>query len=130
MGNREDVLDKVIDIVAWELCIVGTVSPEDNLRDDLGADSLGMVELVMCLGCKFGIEIPDAEGDKVKTVSDLVELVMRMVGNGDGLEKELAVILNRVSRENKSNTPDFILAEFMLDCLVAGEKLINRREGR
>src|SRR3990167_610206 len=45
-----------------------------------------------------------------------------------GLLKELTNLLNRVSRENKSNTPDFILAEFMMSCLIAGEILIKTRE--
>jgi hypothetical protein len=44
------------------------------------------------------------------------------------LVKELETILNRTSRENKSNTPDFILAEFIMKCLEAGEELIRQRE--
>lgn len=44
------------------------------------------------------------------------------------LKKEITTILNRACRENKSNTPDFILAKFMLSCLKAGENLINERE--
>lgn len=41
---------------------------------------------------------------------------------------ELRVILNRNSRENASNTPDFILAQFMESCLLAGEQMIQQRE--
>jgi hypothetical protein len=44
------------------------------------------------------------------------------------LSKELEEVINRHSRENISNTPDFILAEFMKRCLEAGEYLIERRE--
>jgi len=44
------------------------------------------------------------------------------------LREELSELLNRKSRENKSNTPDFILANFMLDCLQAGEELVRSRE--
>lgn len=44
------------------------------------------------------------------------------------LSDELAAILNRCSRENASNTPDFILAEYMLSCLTAFEKASVRRE--
>ena len=44
------------------------------------------------------------------------------------LSKELSSVLNRVSRENMSNTPDFILAEYMLSCLIAFEKASNARE--
>jgi len=42
--------------------------------------------------------------------------------------KELEQVINKHSRENISNTPDFILAEFMKRCLEAGEYLIKRRE--
>lgn len=44
------------------------------------------------------------------------------------LRQELAELLNRHSRENKSNSPDFLLANFMLDCLQAGEELVRARE--
>jgi hypothetical protein len=45
-----------------------------------------------------------------------------------GLARELTSLLNGVSRENASNTPDFILAQYMLDALAAGEALIRRRD--
>jgi hypothetical protein len=44
------------------------------------------------------------------------------------LSRELAEVLNRASRENESNTPDFLLAEHLLECLAAGEKLIKARD--
>lgn len=44
------------------------------------------------------------------------------------LARDLAAMLNRASRENASNTPDFILAQYMLDALAAGEALIRRRD--
>lgn len=44
------------------------------------------------------------------------------------LEKELAGLINSVSRENDSNTPDFLLAEFMMNCLDAFERTNNKRE--
>jgi hypothetical protein len=44
------------------------------------------------------------------------------------LLEELTTLLNSFSRENESNTPDFILANFMLSCLVAFEKASNQRE--
>lgn len=45
-----------------------------------------------------------------------------------GLAKEIRDVINKHSRENKSNTPDFILANFMIKCLEAGEKLIGDRD--
>lgn len=44
------------------------------------------------------------------------------------LANELSALLNRCSRENASNTPDFILAQYMLGCLVAFENALNARE--
>jgi hypothetical protein len=46
----------------------------------------------------------------------------------DTLKEELRALLNRHSRENASNTPDFILAEFMLTCLAAFEHTSRERE--
>jgi hypothetical protein len=47
---------------------------------------------------------------------------------GSKLEQELAELLNRHSRENASNTPDFILAQFLLGCLGAFEQATQQRE--
>ena len=43
-------------------------------------------------------------------------------------KKELMSLINKASRENESNTPDFILAEFMMGCLIAGEQLVKERD--
>ena len=45
-----------------------------------------------------------------------------------GFKKELTSLINKYSRENASNTPDFILAEYMNDCLETFERIIVRRE--
>lgn len=45
------------------------------------------------------------------------------------LEQELTTVLNKHSRENASNTPDFLLAQFMLSCLAAFEYGIRKRDG-
>lgn len=47
---------------------------------------------------------------------------------GKALENELAALLNRYSAENRSDTPDFILAAFMLDCLAAWNVAFRQRE--
>lgn len=44
------------------------------------------------------------------------------------LEKELATVLNRYSQENGSNTPDFILAQYLLGCLAAFNVAVHQRE--
>ena len=51
------------------------VTPEAKFIDDLGADSLDTVELVMALEEEFGIEIPDEEAEKIATVQDAVSYI-------------------------------------------------------
>jgi acyl carrier protein len=63
--------DKVKEIIAKELEVdVKQMAPEAKFIEDLGADSLDIVELVMALEEEFGIEIPDEDADKLKTVGD------------------------------------------------------------
>ncbi|MFH1710631.1 MAG: acyl carrier protein [bacterium] len=52
------------------------VTKEASFVDDLGADSLDTVELVMALEEAFGIEIPDEEAEKIKTVGDTVNYIL------------------------------------------------------
>jgi acyl carrier protein len=54
---------------------VAEVTPEASFIEDLGADSLDTVELVMALEEEFGIEIPDEEAEKIVTVKDAVEYI-------------------------------------------------------
>jgi len=51
------------------------IKPEATFVDDLGADSLDLVELIMALEDEFDIEIPDEEAEKLKSVSDAIEYV-------------------------------------------------------
>jgi acyl carrier protein len=65
--------EKVRDIIAKQLDIdAGTITMNSRLIDDLKADSLDIVELIMDLEQEFNIEIPDEELPKVQTVSDIV----------------------------------------------------------
>ena len=67
--------DKVKEIIAKELEVdVKQLAPEAKFIEDLGADSLDIVELVMALEEEFGIDIPDEEADKLKTVGDAAVL--------------------------------------------------------
>jgi len=63
--------DRVKEIIAKELEVEAQqLTPEAKFIEDLGADSLDIVELVMALEEEFGIDIPDEDADKLKTVGD------------------------------------------------------------
>ncbi|NQW44675.1 MAG: acyl carrier protein [Deltaproteobacteria bacterium] len=56
-----------------------TVTPEASFIDDLGADSLDIVELVMTMEEEFDLEIPDEDAEKIKTVNDVVSYIKTKV---------------------------------------------------
>ena len=65
--------DRVKAIIVEQLGVeANEVTPEASITDDLGADSLDQVELVMAFETEFGIDIPDEEAEKIKTVGDAV----------------------------------------------------------
>lgn len=68
--------EKVIDIIVEQLNVERSkVTPEASFVDDLGADSLDLVELIMAMEEGFGIEIPDEVAEKITTVKDAIEHV-------------------------------------------------------
>jgi acyl carrier protein len=70
------VEQRVREIVAEQLeRDVNEVTNTASLIDDLGADSLDVVELVMKMEEEFGIEIPDEEAEKIKTVNDVIQYI-------------------------------------------------------
>ena len=76
----EGVLDKVREIVVDELSVEAEqVSEEATFVDDLGADSLDVVELVMRLEEEFDIEIPDEDAEKITTVGEAVTYIKERV---------------------------------------------------
>ena len=67
----EDIQQKVIDLIVDQLGVdADSVTPDAHFIDDLGADSLDTVELVMAFEEEFDIEIPDEDAEKLETVSD------------------------------------------------------------
>ena len=71
---NQEIFDKVKGIVVEQLDVEAeTVKGESNFTDDLGADSLDTVELVMALEEEFDIEIPDEVAEKITTVGSAVE---------------------------------------------------------
>jgi len=72
------VEDKVKQIIVDQLGVdSGDVTPASSFVDDLGADSLDRVELIMALEETFGIEIPDEDAEKISTVQDAVDYIQR-----------------------------------------------------
>ncbi len=68
-----DILEKVIDIVAEELAVDrDEVTEDSSFIEDLGADSLDVVELVMAFEEEFDVEIPDEDAEDIRTVNDAV----------------------------------------------------------
>ncbi len=68
--------DRVKKIIVEQLGVdESEVTPEASITDDLGADSLDQVELVMAFETEFNIDIPDEEAEKIKTVGDAVKRV-------------------------------------------------------
>ena len=76
MPKMSSVADKVKKIVVEQLGVSeDQVTPEAKFIEDLGADSLDQVELVMALEEEFGSEIPDEDAEKLTTVGDAIKYV-------------------------------------------------------
>ncbi|NBD14375.1 MULTISPECIES: acyl carrier protein [Corallococcus] len=76
MSNAIDVEAKIKSIIADQLGVSeDEIKPESSFIEDLGADSLDIVELVMAMEEEFEVEIPDDEAENIKTVGDAVNYV-------------------------------------------------------
>ena len=74
--GRMAVQEKITEIIVEQLGVKSEeVTPEASFVDDLGADSLDTVELVMALEEEFGIEIPDEDAEKIQTVGDAIKYI-------------------------------------------------------
>jgi acyl carrier protein len=74
--ERDEILEKIKEITADRLGVdEGEVTPEASFREDLEADSLDLVELIMELEEQFGMEIPDEDAEKITTVEEAVDYV-------------------------------------------------------
>ena len=74
MKEIKDMLEKMREIIAEQLnCDGETIGLDTSFKDDLGADSLDLFELVMALEEEYGLEIPAEELSDVETVGDIIE---------------------------------------------------------
>ena len=74
--TQEEIFEKVKGIIVEQLGVTDSnVTMESSFIDDLGADSLDIVELIMALEEEYDTEIPDADAEKVVTVGDVVDYI-------------------------------------------------------
>ena len=78
--SSEEIFDKIKEIIVEQLGVAeNTVTMEASFIDDLGADSLDIVELIMALEEEFDLEIPDDNEKKIVSVSDVVDYIKENV---------------------------------------------------
>ncbi|MCL4426225.1 MAG: acyl carrier protein [Firmicutes bacterium] len=76
MTGHDEVLAKIREIIVEQLGVdEDEVTSEASFIDDLGADSLDIVELIMAFEEEFDLEIPDEDAEKITTVGDAVEYI-------------------------------------------------------
>ena len=75
------VFEKLREILADELELTeDEITMESNLIDDLGADSMVVVDLIMSIEDEFGVEVPDEDVEKMSTVGDAVRYIESKIG--------------------------------------------------
>ena len=78
--SSEEVFEKVKEVIVEQLGVTeNSVTIDASFIDDLGADSLDIVELIMALEEEFDMEIPDTDAEKVATVKDVVDYIKENV---------------------------------------------------
>ena len=78
--SSEEIFEKVKEIIVEQLGVTeSTVTMEASFIDDLGADSLDIFESIMAIEEEFDIEIPDADAEKIVSVSDVVDYIKENV---------------------------------------------------
>jgi acyl carrier protein len=74
--DRDELFEKIKTVIVDQLGVEeDDIAEEAAFVDDLGADSLDIVELVMALEEEFGVSIPDEQAEKIKTVGDAVDFI-------------------------------------------------------
>ncbi|CAG9465734.1 unnamed protein product [Pedinophyceae sp. YPF-701] len=79
--DKKEAADRIIEVVKnFDKVDPAKVEASSHFARDLGLDSLDTTEVVMAIEEEFGIEIPDAEADKIQTVSDAIEFISTTPG--------------------------------------------------
>lgn len=77
--NEQDIFVRMKKVIVEELGVKEEeVTPEATLTEDLGADSLDVVELVMAFEEEFGVEIPDDDVTKLRTIQDAIDYILKI----------------------------------------------------
>lgn len=83
MPSRNNIETRVIEVIRSHLhCSNGTIDVRTRFVDDLGADSLALVELTLVFEEAFDIDIPDHEADSIRTVREAISIVEKHVRAG------------------------------------------------
>ena len=84
MAVLENLEERVKKIIVTQLAVdIAEVTPQSQFVQDLGADSLDTVELVMALEEEFDVEIPDEDAEKIKTVGEAVTYIKDKLSKKD-----------------------------------------------
>ena len=85
MADEKSIEDKVKDIIVEQLGVnPEQVTPQASFIEDLGADSLDIVELVMAFEEEFGVEVPDEDAEKLQNVGDVITYIKERANKGGG----------------------------------------------
>jgi len=76
MASADEIAERIKSIIVVQLGVnMEEVTPEASFIEDLGADSLDIVELIMALEEEYDMEIPDEDAEKIQTVQDVISYV-------------------------------------------------------